>query len=230
VSHFPPSDPDPEAFRPASADDATGPIPEADEPTLVTGEPVLAADEPTQENAVVHVGEEPVFVDTSGRRRTILRRVGIGIGTLAVAYLALFVVSLAGGPRPPGIPLPEAVAGEPDRTQTEPDGSVPGTPATGPSEPTPGGSPASTAGAGSGAPATTPADPVPSAVPPGAAVPPAPAPPPAPPTATPVPTTTPAPTTPAPTTPASPTPAPALPSPLVTVPAPAADLTEPSEP
>jgi len=226
MSYFPPSDPDPEAFRQARADDVTGPVPEADEPTLVNGEPVPAADEPTQENAVVHVGEEPVFVDTSGRRRTILRRVGIGIGALAVAYLALFVVSLAGGPRPPGIPLPEAVAGEPDRTQTELDGSVPGTPATGPSEPTPGGSPTSTAGAGSGdAPATTPADPVPSAVPPGAAVPPVPAPPPAPSTATPVPTTTPA-----PTAPASPTPAPASPSPLVTVPAPAADLTEPSEP
>ena len=227
MSHFPPpSEPDPEeAFPPASADDATGPVPEVDEPTLVTGEPVPAADQPTQENAVVDAGEEPVFVDTSGRRRTILRRVGIGIGALAVAYLALFVVSLAGGPRPPGIPLPEAVAGDPDRTQTEPDGTVPSTPATEQSEPTSSGSPASTAGAGSGPAPAASASPVPSAVPPGEAVPPVPAPPPAPPTVTPLPTTTPA-----PTTPASPSPAPALPSPLATDPAPAADPTEPSQP
>ena len=232
MSYFPPpSEPDPEkAFRPASADEATGPLPEADEPTLtagepvsaadeptvVTGEPVPAADEPTRENAVVHAGKEPVFVDTSGRRRTALRRIGIGIGTLALAYLALFVVSLAGGPRPPGIPLPEAVAGDPDRTQTEPDGTTPAT------EPTPSGSPASTAGAGSGgAPAAT-AGPT-RAVPPGAAVPSVPAPP----------VATPAPTTPAPTTtppPTTPPPTPAVPSPLVTGPAPAVDPTEPAEP
>jgi hypothetical protein len=202
----PPSESDPEdGFPEASDGDVTEPVPEADAPTLVTGKPVEPS-EPTLAQALVEGGEEPVFVDVSGRRRAILRRVGIGIGVLAAAYIALLVVSLAGGPRPPGIPLPEAIAGDADQSQTKPDGSAPGTPATRPSKPTPGSSPSSTTPAEPGStPARPSASPTLSGAPPGAAVPPAPVFP----TATPTPT----PASPAPT-PASPTPTPESPTPL----------------
>jgi hypothetical protein len=221
----PPSEADPEdGFRKAPGGEATEPVPGADEPTLVVGEPIAETDEPTLENALVQAGEEPVFVDASGRRRTLLRRVGIGIGALAAAYMVLLVVSLAGGPRPPGVPLPEAIAGDPDQTQTEPDGMEPGTPVTRSSEPTPGSSPTATAGRGQeGAPASPSAGSTPPSVTPDAAVPPVPPP------QTAVPGS---PTTPAspPTTPGSPAPSPPSPSPAVTIPTPAEDPTEVAQP
>jgi hypothetical protein len=225
----PPSEADPEdGFRDTPGGEATEPAPGADEPTLVVGEPIAETDEPTLENALVQAGDEPVFVDASGRRRTLLRRVGIGIGALAAAYMALLVVSLAGGPRPPWVPLPEAIAGDPGQTQTEPDGVEPRTPVTRSSEPT-GSSPTATAGPGSeGAPASPSAGPTPPAVPPDAAVPPVP-----PQTAVPGSPTTPASpaTTPAsPTTPGSATPSSASPGPGVTIPTPAEGPTEVAQP
>jgi hypothetical protein len=218
----PPSESDPEdGFPEASDGDVTQPVPEADAPTLVTGKPVEPS-EPTLAHALVQGREEPVFVDVSGRRRAILRRVGIGIGVLAATYIALLVVSLAGGPRPPGIPLPEAIAGDADQSQTKPDGSATGTPATRPSKPTPGSSPSSTTAAEpGGTPARPSASPTLSGAPPGAAVPPAPVFP----TATPTPT----PATPAPT-PASPTPLQAPDNPAVIDPPPAGEPTGGAQP
>src|SRR3954468_18980125 len=40
----------------------------------------------------------PVFVDSTGRRRRLLRRVAYGFGALCMVYGGLISVSLAGGP------------------------------------------------------------------------------------------------------------------------------------
>ncbi|MFG1610703.1 hypothetical protein [Actinoplanes sp. NPDC049265] len=51
----------------------------------------------------------PVFVDESGRRRKLLRRVAYGFGALCMAYGGLVSVSLAGGPVSSSavLPLPD---------------------------------------------------------------------------------------------------------------------------
>lgn len=193
---YTPQQPDPGsygAFR-ASEGDGPGPVPEADASTL--------------ENPRVEDSAEPVFVDASGRRRRTLQRLGIGVAVLMAAYLVMVFVSLAGGPRPPVIPLPESIAGDPDQSQTEPDGAESSTP----SSPTPGERTATTDDAGTaGRPPRSSASPSPSPVPPLGAVPPGTTPSPVAPTPSPSSTPTPSPTSPSP---ASPSPSPTAVVPL----------------
>ena len=168
-----PPEPGPDDAFQASEGDLPGPVPEADAPTL--------------ENPQVEDSAEPVFVDASGRRRRTLQRIGIGVAGLMAAYLVMLLVSLAGGPRPPVIPLPDPIAGDSDPSETEPDGAESSTPSSPTSEPTP-----TTDGAGTaGGPPRSSASPTPSPVPPLGAVPPGPTPAPVAPTPLPSPTPTP---------------------------------------
>lgn len=56
----------------------------------------------------------PVFVDSTGRRRRVLRRVAYGFGALCMLYGGLVSVSLAGGPVSSSavLPLPELADGD----------------------------------------------------------------------------------------------------------------------
>jgi len=56
----------------------------------------------------------PVFVDTTGRRRRVLRRVAYGFGALCMLYGGLVSVSLAGGPVSSSavLPLPDLADGD----------------------------------------------------------------------------------------------------------------------
>jgi hypothetical protein len=49
---------------------------------------------------------EPVFVDRTGRRRRLTRKVGIAIGCLLTVYLAVVAFGLAGGAGAPMTPWP----------------------------------------------------------------------------------------------------------------------------
>lgn len=51
----------------------------------------------------------PVFTDSSGRRRRYLRRAGIGVSIVLLAYLAVTIVGLFSGPDAPGIRWPDRV-------------------------------------------------------------------------------------------------------------------------
>jgi hypothetical protein len=57
----------------------------------------------------------PVFVDESGRRRKLLRRVAYGFGALCMAYGGLVSVSLAGGPVSSSVVLPLPELGDDDK-------------------------------------------------------------------------------------------------------------------
>src|SRR4029077_16870763 len=50
---------------------------------------------------LLSVESRPVFADLSGRRRRLMRRLGIGSGAGLVMCLAAVVVALAGGPEAP---------------------------------------------------------------------------------------------------------------------------------
>ncbi|HEU5428382.1 MAG TPA: hypothetical protein VFU74_15990 [Actinocrinis sp.] len=52
------------------------------------------------------IAEAPVFVDSTGRRRRLVRRVAFGLLIGACAYGVLVVVSILGGPVPPNALLP----------------------------------------------------------------------------------------------------------------------------
>ena len=62
----------------------------------------------------------PVFVDSTGRRRRVLRRLAYGFGALCMLYGGLVSVSLAGGPVSSSavLPLPD-LHGEPDEAVAE---------------------------------------------------------------------------------------------------------------
>src|SRR5215472_4498050 len=47
------------------------------------------------------VHAEPIFADPSGRRRGLLRRLGLIVAAALVACLAAILVSMAGGPQAP---------------------------------------------------------------------------------------------------------------------------------
>ncbi|MBB1256801.1 translation initiation factor IF-2, partial [Streptomyces sp. OF3] len=84
------------------------------------------------------VGEEPVFVDGSGRRRRTLRRIGWALGLACAGYAVVLVFSLAGGnSNAPWLPLTGPQEGESAdgvRTDAEPEKSPEET-TSGPPEP-----------------------------------------------------------------------------------------------
>jgi hypothetical protein len=65
----------------------------------------------------------PVFVDSTGRRRRLLRRFAYGFGAFCMVYGGLISLSLAGGPVSPSaaLPFPQFIAGgEPPAGQPRP--------------------------------------------------------------------------------------------------------------
>ncbi|MEU4216266.1 hypothetical protein [Actinoplanes sp. NPDC026623] len=63
----------------------------------------------------------PVFVDSTGRRRRLLRRVAYGFGALCMVYGGLISVSLAGGPVSSSVVLPLPIPGLADDSSDEKD-------------------------------------------------------------------------------------------------------------
>src|SRR4051794_2873 len=63
---------------------------------------------------IVVAHPSPVFVDSTGRRRRLLKRVAYGFGALCMVYGGLISVSLAGGPVSSSalLPLPRPVGGD----------------------------------------------------------------------------------------------------------------------
>ncbi|HZP51797.1 hypothetical protein [Actinocrinis sp.] len=86
------------------------PKPRRTETTLAqapVSEPRLAATGPVKtQPAATSPAEPPVFVDSTGRRRLVIRRVAFGLLVGACAYGVLVVVSILGGPVPPNALLP----------------------------------------------------------------------------------------------------------------------------
>ncbi|OJF15706.1 hypothetical protein BG844_02970 [Couchioplanes caeruleus subsp. caeruleus] len=75
----------------------------------------LFADAEIPDTEVIVVAHpSPVFVDSTGRRRRLLRRVAYGFGALCMVYGGLISVSLAGGPVSPSavLPLPDLADGD----------------------------------------------------------------------------------------------------------------------
>ncbi|GIG61563.1 hypothetical protein Lfu02_59350 [Longispora fulva] len=94
-------------------------------------------------------GDSPVFVDPSGRRRGVVRLVGLGLGAALVVGVALVVAGLFGAsPVPlPGWPGAEPVRGEAPGTAPRTSAPVAPRPATGRATtgaPNPGHGPATT--------------------------------------------------------------------------------------
>ncbi|MEV0399933.1 hypothetical protein [Actinoallomurus sp. NPDC050550] len=67
---------------------------------------------------------EPVFVDATGRRARIARRLGIALGCVVAAYLVLVGIGLATGSRVPLTPWPETKHSKSGRGPAE-DGLMP---------------------------------------------------------------------------------------------------------
>lgn len=67
------------------------------------------------------LGDEPIFVDPSGRRRRIARNAGIVVGCLLAAYLAIVAFGVATGSRVPLTPWPASM---PSAGARSPDGDV----------------------------------------------------------------------------------------------------------
>jgi hypothetical protein len=67
---------------------------------------------------------DPVFVDATGRRARIARRVGIALGCVVAAYLVLVGIGLATGTRVPLTPWPETKHSKSGRGPAE-DGLMP---------------------------------------------------------------------------------------------------------
>ena len=70
----------------------------------------------------------PVFVDSSGQRRKLARRLSIGVVGILGGYVCLIAMSFAGGPIPPGVllPVPGLPAAKDPAPQPAP--AVPGAP------------------------------------------------------------------------------------------------------
>jgi hypothetical protein len=67
--------------------------------------PFIDGDIPVTE-AILVAPPAPVFVDTTGRRSRLLRRIAYGFGALVMLYGGLICVSLVGGPVPSSAVLP----------------------------------------------------------------------------------------------------------------------------
>ena len=67
--------------------------------------PFIDGDIPVTE-AIVVAPPAPVFVDTTGRRSRLLRRIAYGFGAVVMLYGGLICVSLVGGPVPSSAVLP----------------------------------------------------------------------------------------------------------------------------
>ncbi len=75
----------------------------------------ISADAEILDTEVIAVAQpSPVFVDSTGRRRRVLRRVAYGFGALCMMYGGLVSVSLAGGPVSSSavLPLPDLTDGD----------------------------------------------------------------------------------------------------------------------
>lgn len=91
------------------------------------------------DGAAAAATEPPVFVDATGRRRKILRRVAIGGGVLTIGYVAVLIAALLGAPVPSPLLIPIAPLGPqptdvattppnpPDQSTATDDRSVPET-------------------------------------------------------------------------------------------------------
>lgn len=74
--------------------------------------PQLIADPDIPDTEVILVAQPaPVFVDSTGRRRRLLRRLAYGFGAFCMVYGGLISLSLAGGPVSPSavMPFPELI-------------------------------------------------------------------------------------------------------------------------
>jgi hypothetical protein len=83
--------------------------------------PIANVDMPdTEVIAVAH--PSPVFVDSTGRRRRLLKRVAYGFSALCMVYGGLISVSLAGGPVSSSavLPLPDLADGDEDDVLARP--------------------------------------------------------------------------------------------------------------
>ncbi|WIX75490.1 hypothetical protein QRX50_28725 [Amycolatopsis carbonis] len=58
------------------------------------------------DDAADTAAEPPVFVDATGRRRKIFRRVALGGGVLTIGYVAVLVAALLGAPVPSPLLIP----------------------------------------------------------------------------------------------------------------------------
>ncbi|UQU65526.1 hypothetical protein COUCH_04140 [Couchioplanes caeruleus] len=76
--------------------------------------PISADAEILDTEVIVVAQPSPVFVDSTGRRRRVLRRVAYGFGALCMMYGGLVSVSLAGGPVSSSavLPLPDLADGD----------------------------------------------------------------------------------------------------------------------
>jgi hypothetical protein len=61
---------------------------------------------PNGQGGVTASAAAPVFVDSSGQRRKLVRRLSIGVVGILGGYVCLIAMSFAGGPIPPGVLLP----------------------------------------------------------------------------------------------------------------------------
>ncbi|QRP44321.1 hypothetical protein [Amycolatopsis sp. FDAARGOS 1241] len=105
-----------------------------------------------EDDAAESATEPPVFVDTTGRRRKIFRRVAIGGGVLTVGYVAVLVAALLGAPVPSPllVPITQLGPGHTDVATTPAD--PPDRSATSEAPPTPESSADTTPGEAGGAP------------------------------------------------------------------------------
>ncbi|MEV4707507.1 hypothetical protein [Actinoplanes sp. NPDC049316] len=76
--------------------------------------PISADAEILDTEVIVVAQPSPVFVDSTGRRRRVLRRVAYGFGAICMMYGGLVSVSLAGGPVSSSavLPLPDLADGD----------------------------------------------------------------------------------------------------------------------
>ncbi|MET7999145.1 hypothetical protein ABZU76_50595 [Amycolatopsis sp. NPDC005232] len=75
------------------------------------------------DDAVDTAADSPVFVDATGRRRKIFRRVAVGGGVLTIGYVAVLVAALLGAPVPAPllVPITQLGPGHTDVTTTPAD-------------------------------------------------------------------------------------------------------------